>query len=57
LPQIASVDINADKIISLKDFENGEISRSDLENLLNMLVKNDSLNRKIKNFPNLSDYK
>lgn len=57
LPQLASIDINSDKLISLEDFENKEISRADLEDLMKTLIKNNSLNRVMKNLPNISDYK
>lgn len=57
LPQLASIDINSDKLISLEDFENLNISRSDLEVLVDTLVKNNSLNRVMKSLPNVSDYK
>ena len=57
MPQLASIDVNSDKLISLDDFENQEISRTDLENLIDMLIKNNSLNKVMKNLPNVSDYK
>lgn len=57
LPQLASIDVKSDRLISLDDFENKEISRTDLENLINVLIKNNSLNKVMKNLPNVSDYK
>lgn len=57
LPQNAFVDVKSDKIISLKDFEIGDVSRIDLETLLSTLVKNNSINKKIKDFPSVLDYK
>ena len=57
LPQTASIDVNSDDIISLEDFENKEVTREDLEAMVDVLVANDSLNRKLKTLPNISDYK
>ena len=57
LPQLSSINFNSESIISLEDFDVHKASRKDIENAVNVLIKNNSIYRKTTNLPNVKDFR
>lgn len=55
LPQLSSIDFNSEDFLSLEDFDAHKVSRKDIENAMNLLIKNNSTYRKTTNLPNAKD--
>jgi len=57
LPQLVSLNYQSGDLLSVDDFNNWEVSRSDLENAIKDLVTNNSIWKKTANFPSTMDSK
>ena len=55
IPQLASINYDSNDLISLDDFNGQGIKRSDLENLINYLVKDNKIWNSTRKFANIAD--